>query len=77
MTKKIIGQGFEFRVLYTLEVKISRPTACPGTSTPFEERCQLGHPSLTIIKISLLATNKKNSLLTNVTDVNNCLSIQI
>ena len=50
MTKQIIGRGRESRGLYILDHAISRPVACSRVTTPFEMHCQLGHPSLPLLK---------------------------
>ena len=50
MTKQIIGRGHEFRSLYILDSRISRPIVYSGVTTPFETHCRLGHPSLSLLK---------------------------
>ena len=50
MTKQIIGRGHESRGLYILDHTVSRHVACSGVTTPFETHCQLGHPSLPLLK---------------------------
>ena len=50
MTKQIIGRGRESEGLYILDRAVLRPVACSGVITPFETHCQLGHPSLPLLK---------------------------
>ena len=50
MTKQIIGRGHEFGGPYILDHAVPRPVACSGVTTPFETYCQLGHPSLPLLK---------------------------
>ena len=50
MTKQIIGRGRESRGLYILDHAVPRVVACSGVTTPFEMYCQLGHPSLPLLK---------------------------
>ena len=50
MTMQIIGRGRESRDLYILDHVVSKPIACSKVTTPFETHCQLGHPSLPLLK---------------------------
>ncbi|XP_065880880.1 retrovirus-related Pol polyprotein from transposon TNT 1-94 isoform X1 [Euphorbia lathyris] len=50
MTKQIIGSGREAGGLYVLDTTVRRPVALSSVSTPFDEHCQLGHPSLPVLK---------------------------
>ena len=50
MTKQIIGRGRKSRGLYILDHAVLKPVACSGVTTPFETHCQLGHPSLPLLK---------------------------
>ena len=50
MMKQIIGKGRESRGLYILAPSVPRHVACSRITTPFETHCQLGHPSLPLLK---------------------------
>ena len=50
MTKLIIGRRREFGGLYILDHAILSHVACFRITTPFETHCQLGHPSLPLLK---------------------------
>ena len=50
MMKQIVGKGHESGGLYILDTQVSRSIACPSVLTPFEAYCQLGHPSLYLLK---------------------------
>ena len=50
MTKQIIGRGRESGGLYILDHTVPRPVAYSRVTTPFETHCQLGHPSLSLLK---------------------------
>lgn len=50
MTKKIIGKGYESGGLYILDKQVPKSIACSGVATSFEIHCQLGHPSLPLLK---------------------------
>ena len=52
MTKQIISRGHESGGLYILDLKVPRPIACSGVTTPFETHCRLGHLSLPLLKKS-------------------------
>ena len=49
MTKRIIGREHESRS-YILDPVLPRYVACSGVTTPFEIHCQLGHPSMPLLK---------------------------
>ena len=46
----VIGRGHESGGLYILDSAILRLVTCSGVTTPFETHCQLGHPSLPLLK---------------------------
>ena len=50
MTKQIIGERRESGGLYILDHAIPRPVTCSEVTTPFKTHCQLGHPSLPLLK---------------------------
>ena len=50
MTKQIIGRGSASGGLYILDPTVPRFIASFGVTTPFETHCQLGHPSLPLLK---------------------------
>ena len=50
MTKQIISRGSSSGGLYILDPTVSRSIASFGVTTPFETHCQLGHPSLPLLK---------------------------
>ena len=50
MTKQLIGRGRESGGLYILDHAVPRLVACSRVTTPFEMHCQLGHPSLPLLK---------------------------
>ena len=50
MMKQIIGKGRESRGFYILDPSVPRHVAYSRITTPFETHCQLGHPSLPLLK---------------------------
>ncbi|KAK2990759.1 hypothetical protein RJ640_003827 [Escallonia rubra] len=50
MTKQTIGKGHVADDLYILDAWVPRSVACSGVVSPFEAHCQLGHPSLLVLK---------------------------
>ena len=61
-TRQIIGKGHESGGLYILDTQVPRTIACSSISTPFEEHCRLGHPSLPLLKKLCPQFNKLSSL---------------
>lgn len=49
-TKQIIGRGQESGGLYTLNEELSKNIACSSMISALKVHCQLGHPSLTLLK---------------------------
>lgn len=47
---KIIDEGYELAGLYILDTHAPRFFVCSSILTPFKAHCQLGHPSLYLLK---------------------------
>ncbi|CAM8921688.1 unnamed protein product [Rhodiola kirilowii] len=49
-TKKIIGKGRQSAGLYILDSQLPKSVACTSSAAPIDAHCQLGHPSLSVLR---------------------------